>query len=259
MILKDLISTLIESAFGSKKVFISQQSLPSVVYSQVDVPDTYNQNLQMICPCDGWARLGAKTGDANTIVLNSSSVETTINLGVPGWLCQTVPIRKGSTIYYRITGASGVLQFIRSIGGGANRLLSPVQAWIRGGVLWLTSSIISARSLSCRVRKRFQQTKTGLFSQTRKRMVLTPHPVMGISASITTILAPASSICIQMQKKALAELRRSNTLAGIAQAEQFLLKKAMLSNGYRTLRLLKCGSFPQLDRNSLNAKEVCHA
>ena len=122
MSLKDLISTLIESAFGSKKVFISQQSLPSVVYSQVDVPDTYNQNQQMICPCDGWARLGAKTGDANTIVLNSSSVETTINLGVPGWLCQAVPIRKGSTIYYRITGASGKLQFIRSIGGGLTRL-----------------------------------------------------------------------------------------------------------------------------------------
>lgn len=55
MSLKDLISTLIESAFGSKKMFISQQSLPSVVYSQVDVPDTYNQNRQMICPCDGWA------------------------------------------------------------------------------------------------------------------------------------------------------------------------------------------------------------
>ena len=122
MSLKDLISSLIEAVFGSKKVFIAQQSLPSVVYSQVDVPDTYNQNLQMICPCDGWARLGAKTGDANTIVLNSSSVETTINLGVPGWLCQTVPIRKGSTIYYRITGASGALQFIRSIGGGLARL-----------------------------------------------------------------------------------------------------------------------------------------
>lgn len=122
--LKNLITALIEAVFGSKKVFIAQQSLPSVVYSQVDVPDTYNQNQQMICPCDGWARLGAKTGDANTIVLNSSSVETTINLGVSGWLCQAVPIRKGSTIYYRITGASGTLQFIRSIGGGLARFFT---------------------------------------------------------------------------------------------------------------------------------------
>lgn len=119
MSLKNLISTLIESAFTSKKPFIAQQSLPSAVYSQVNVLDISDQNLQIVCPCDGWARLGSDTSNSSTIVLISSSFETTISLD-SGWLCQTIPIRKGSTLYYRITGSTGKLQFIRSIGGGVD-------------------------------------------------------------------------------------------------------------------------------------------
>lgn len=164
--LKNLITALIEAVFGSKKVFIAQQSLPSVVYSQVDVPDTY-QNQQMICPCDGWARLGTKTGDANTIVLNSSSVEATINLGVPGWLCQAVPIRKGSTIYYRITGASGELQFIRSIGGGLSSILQG------GGGLCLLSHFYKHSLTRLRQSLLKNQKQNGLLiSQFRKLTML---------------------------------------------------------------------------------------
>lgn len=226
-----------------------------------------NNNQSVTAPVNGYFLVHAVVSDTNAIndvsvtLSNSDRITTTQGCREGNWVDFLLPIQKGMTYVFRFLNIQTARYDIFPLVGGINRLLSLAQTRIRGGVLCLlTSSILSARYLSCRVRKRSQQTKTGLFLQTHKRAVLTPHPVMGISASITKILASSSSICIQrLQKQSVAELRRSITLAGIPQAEQFLLKKAMLSNGNRTLRLLKCGSFRLLDRNSLNETEVCHA
>lgn len=254
MSLKQLINALFKLSGG--------QAMPVTTSGIVEISGT-----TYVAPSAGYLHYTRLSNGRGYIRINVNGVINQVTYGSEqnGYKSLYIPVNKGDNLT-DISGSttdteilSESKQFIKLV-GGAKSLLSQAVRCVRGGVLCLlTSSIQSARYLSCLVRKRFQQTKTGLFLQTHKRMVLTPHPVMGISASITTILAPASSICIQMQKKTLDELRRSNTLAGIAQAQQFLLKKAMLSNGYRTLRLLKCGSFPQLDRNSLNDKEVCYA
>lgn len=120
MSLKDLISTLIESAFTSKKSFIAKQSLSSgAIVSQTTLSPA-NEERTAVAPCDGFAVISSTEFKVTNIQANCKGISSTYaNPSGETFAVMWVPVSKGETLTYFLSGASGGLRFIRSIGGGA--------------------------------------------------------------------------------------------------------------------------------------------
>lgn len=137
-----------ESLFTSKKAYIAQQSLPTESFvSQVRVPNDEG-NHSYISPIDGWVQYMPTNGSATNVQLHYQNVHSVMASGTPFTFYGFVPVQKGVAVLARSSGDSGVLLFIRSIGGGDNKILQAVG----GGLCHLSQSfnrfsIYSLRSL----------------------------------------------------------------------------------------------------------------
>ena len=157
MSLKDLISTLIESAFTFKKSFIAEQPFPSTSHIEIISSDNTEQ-VDYVAPDSGYVEVSTKyineSGSIQLWDLTSNLTYQTYKQNANVRLKFYIPVKKGETV--RKIGSLTVdgMRFTRCIGGvgGANRLLSPVQAWIRGGGLCLKT--FSARLLKQCLRTR---------------------------------------------------------------------------------------------------------
>ena len=107
-----------ESLFTSKKAYIAQQSLPTESFvSQVSVPND-ESNHSYISPIDGWVQYMPTSGSATNVQLHYQNVHSVMASGTPFTFYGFVPVQKGVAVIARSSGDSGVLLFIRSIGGG---------------------------------------------------------------------------------------------------------------------------------------------
>ena len=132
MSLKDLIGTLIESAFTSKKEFIVQQTYLDYSKNVVIRNDTINtaENISYVAPGDGVivSYLNDKTS-INGIMTTLSSMSL-VNFGAVTGVASTAtfaPVKKGEgvTIFTKTFDyANRVVRYIPYLGGGINALFS---------------------------------------------------------------------------------------------------------------------------------------
>ena len=120
---------------------------------------------QFTVSSDGWLKVYSTTTNTTTPWLNVSvnngvGIVTPCNAFLEALTCLVMPVKKGDSITILYNGVTlGAVQLFKLV-GGANRLLSQALSWIRGGLLWLTSSIISARFLNCQVLKHCRAVRT---------------------------------------------------------------------------------------------------
>ena len=100
--LKNLLSTLIETVFTNKKSFIASQCLPN---GNV-VEQTYSASTgTIVAPFDGWVRVQAR---CNGLQVDSYSCVATVNNQDQQWPSIVLPVRKGSNLLYNvINGLTG--------------------------------------------------------------------------------------------------------------------------------------------------------
>lgn len=160
MSLKDLISTLIESAFTSKKEFIVQQTYLDYSKNVVIRNDTINtaENISYVAPGDGVivSYLNDKTS-INGIMTTLSSMSL-VNFGAVTGVASTAtfaPVKKGEgvTIFTKTFDyANRVVRYIPYLGGGYKRFIFNVLQRFGGG-LCLSYLATFERSLSCQALK----------------------------------------------------------------------------------------------------------
>lgn len=167
-----------ESLFTSKKAYIAQQSLPTESFvSQVSVPNDEGDH-SYISPIDGWVQYIPTNGSTTNVQLHYQNVHSVMASGTPFTFYGFVPVQKGVAVIARSSGDSGVLLFIRSIGGGDNKILQA----IGGGLCYLSQSF-NRFSSSAEV-KHIQQAKE---SQSTCRQAVLSRRTMGISSSEQTL------------------------------------------------------------------------
>ena len=121
MSLKDLIRTLIESAFTSKKAYISNQSMPqsAVSYTYYTGNDTAQKSY--VAVSDGYVSVIAVSSSGNNELyagsgnLNNGSCATTLGWGVRTF----VPVHKGQQFNVYGSGMTNMtVRHIPTIGVG---------------------------------------------------------------------------------------------------------------------------------------------
>lgn len=94
--LKNLLSTLIETVFTNKKSYIASQCLPngSVVHQ------TYSSSKNtIVVPFDGWVRVQAH---CNGLQVDSYSCIAIVNNQDQKWPSIVLPVKKGSNLLYNV-------------------------------------------------------------------------------------------------------------------------------------------------------------
>ena len=169
-----------ESLFNSKKAYIAQQSLPTESFvSQVSVPNDEG-NHSYISPIDGWVQYMPINGNATNVQLHYQNVHSVMASGVPFTFYGFVPVQKGVEVLARSSGDSGVLLFIRSIGGGLSSILQS------GGALCLRLKTILYQSAILLTKDPFHQTNLLTFSL-RKQAKLMSRPLMAMLSVLSQI------------------------------------------------------------------------
>lgn len=172
MSLKDLISTLIESAFTFKKSFIAEQPFPSTSHIEIISSDNTEQ-VDYVAPDSGYVEVSTKyvneSGSLQLWDLTSNLAYQTYKQNEDVRLKFYIPVKKGETV--RKSGPLTVdgMRFTRCIGGGLNSILQALQS---GGALCLRLKTIFKRFSSSLVGKRsllltefntqYLQTRRGL-------------------------------------------------------------------------------------------------
>lgn len=169
MSLKDLISSLIEAVFGSKKAFISNQAMPNVA-SHITLANNVGNETEFVAPSNGYVCLQGQSNAVNNELYLVSNELRSSSCGVNGWGVRVfLPIGKGQSFKASSNGlAFNALTFISSIGGGINRLLSQAVRDVLGGGLCLSYLATFERSLSLRLQTR----KNGLVSNLCRKVYM---------------------------------------------------------------------------------------
>lgn len=264
MSLKNLISTLIESAFTSKKSFISNQAMPGSTSESYEYEN--NENVTFVAPTDGYLTIGSTPDDdGKSFIVSWGDIESSIqnSAGTPtlGDLAISVPMRKGSTKYFSVKAPRFIRFFSTVGGGGIKRLLSQTVRCVLGGAICLKTS--SAHSLKRYLRtrratlalKRSRKKRTELISA-NKPQVTTQPLAMDISVSMCKM---STRLLISIQKTIVHEKQPSEFRTAIFQVlERYLLEKEIEHSGTETKSRPSYGSFLLREVNSLIATEVCH-
>lgn len=155
MSLKDLISSLIESAFTSKKSFISNQAMPndSIYSTQEFVSESSSEYVNTISPVTGYATFWTNDGSAEGRLRAVMRTENGKTDGIASSIFRMteatyslfIPVVKGRTINHLYTrvGSSYEVRFIETIGGGISSILQAL-----GGGLCLLSHLSRVCSIS---------------------------------------------------------------------------------------------------------------
>lgn len=94
--LKNLLSTLIESVFTNKKRYIASRCLPNGGV----VKQTYSSSTgTIVVPFDGWVRVQAK---CNGLQVDSYSCIAIVNNQDQQWPSIVLPVSKGSNLVYNV-------------------------------------------------------------------------------------------------------------------------------------------------------------
>lgn len=124
MSLKDLISTLIESAFTNKKGFIADNASPAT--SEIDISSNFSSSVS------SWATVGTYTAPSSGWVVVScqqaeswaaSTISTSVNNsdvvnGNTFPIVRSVPVAKGQTATVMGNGLSNITVKFIPLGGG---------------------------------------------------------------------------------------------------------------------------------------------
>ena len=157
---------------------------------------TLNNNQSVTAPVNGYFLVHAEVSDTNAIndvsvtLSNSDRITTTQGCREGNWVDFLLPIQKGMTYVFGFLNIQTArYDIFPLVGGGINRLLSLAQSWIRGGVLWLTSSnyselgakVCSMTKVLGQVLRRSQKSKPESLSLPRGQQERTQHLLMDIS------------------------------------------------------------------------------
>lgn len=222
-----------------------------------------------VIPYSGYLKVFSLTSNMNTPWLNVT-VNNSLAMILPcvnslqGLSCVVLPVKKGDSISILSNGiqVDGIHLF-KLVGGGINRLLSLAQARIRGGVLCLlTSSILFARYLSCRVLKRYQVDRLSrLVFRQLTSILSTPHRATAIS-----LLESKTQRIVELFKSKQTQFPAFGRATMKSQARfgerTFLCAKGKLHKHLFDMTrrgCLKYYSFLRLALLKVNAMEVCHA
>ena len=94
--LKNLLSTLIETVFTNKKSYIAKQCLPN---DNNILQELSQKEGAIVVPFDGWARIQAQ---CNALQAASCSCVATINNQNLQWPSIVLPVRKGTNLLYNV-------------------------------------------------------------------------------------------------------------------------------------------------------------
>lgn len=233
MSLKDLISSLIEAVFGSKKAFISNQAMPNVA-SHITLANNVGNETEFVAPSNGYVCLQGQSNAVNNELYLVSNELRSSSWGVNGWGVRVfLPIGKGQSFKASSNGlAFNALTFISSIGGGINRLLSQAVRDVLGGGLCLSYLATFERSLRCLARKLCQRHLVHnllSYNQIHSGMILSPRLTDILLSELAVIpvhfvrLNSRTNHAIFMQRLFLSR-KLKDTQAGL-----LFLKKGMFS------------------------------
>lgn len=115
-----------ESLFTSKKAYIAKQPLPGSFHSSQTITTT-SEYQDFISPVDGFASIDTRTSESGIRfrLINERDADTWIGQsfykGTNATYSACVPVNKGDKVRltYTKTGSQLLLNWIRSIGGGA--------------------------------------------------------------------------------------------------------------------------------------------
>ena len=272
MSLKDLISTLIEAVFGSKKAFISNQAMPNVA-SHITLANNVGNETEFVAPSNGYVCLQGQSNAVNNELFLTSNELRSSSWGVNGWGVRVfLPIGKGQSFKAASNGvAFNALTFISSIGGGINRLLSQAVRCVRGGAICLKTSLTNC---FCELVRRFRQVQshTTLPRFPRERM-LGKERLRLRRMDIFNYGCGISLVVISQIKR--SNIRQRNDILEAVQKFGVQRVEVLLNSGCHVQRAIRftyqllflkgtrraetLSFIRKLALNSLTAKEVCHA
>lgn len=134
--LKSYISALIEAVFGKKRAFISNQVMPSNIFSVIE-KEAGSSGVDFTAPCDGWVYMSGRKG-VDTVTPSSIEVMyQNLSFGNRSISTDTslhrifIPVNKGRSIHIGFWSVTEdiVLRFVTSIGGG----LTAFCRWLKRG------------------------------------------------------------------------------------------------------------------------------
>ena len=240
------------------------QAMPNFSSAQVTSTLT-NGETNLVAPFDGYLLLHSvvntisPTNNELSITDTKSNTRLVTNQGLiaGNWVDFIVPVRKGYSYTVRmIECESGLYSFFKLV-GGAKSLLAQAVSWVRGGVLWLTSSILSARYISCRALKRFRQTAQ-LITQRRPKVRLS-HRAMAISAlepskATTAPLRMSTFGIIHTLVRQDLQRQSRETLACVSRVTKESTSISLLTERWTCLNLRNLTAL-----RNVNGKEVYYA
>ena len=151
MSLKDLIRSLIESTFTSKKAYISNQAMPSSSITNYQYEEDSDQSFTS--PNDGYLTIGGSLVNGVSRCVMWGGIESTIASNEE--TAAYVPMRKGQTVYFSVTNPR-FIKFVSTIGGGLNQIIQAI-----GGGLCLLSHL-SKRFLNASLIEQAQRNKLAI-------------------------------------------------------------------------------------------------
>ena len=126
MLLKSYLQTLLGRFYSKDEhVLVAQQSLPSGTVASETTLSPANSERSAVAPCDGFVVISSTEFKATNIQVNCNGISSTYaNPGGDTFAAMWAPVSKGETVTYFLSGANGVIRFIRSVGGGGLKLIS---------------------------------------------------------------------------------------------------------------------------------------
>ena len=94
--LKNLLSTLIETVFTNKKSYIATQCLPNGVSI---MQSYYTQTGSVVVPFNGWARVQSQ---CNSMQASFNECLVTVNNQDTNWPSIILPVKKGETLRWNV-------------------------------------------------------------------------------------------------------------------------------------------------------------
>lgn len=161
MLLKSYLQALLGRFYSKDEhVLVAQQSLPSGTVASETTLSPANSERSAVAPCDGFVVISSTEFKATNIQVNCNGISSTYaNPGGDTFAAMWAPVSKGETVTYFLSGANGVIRFIRSVGGGVAKAHIRAFIWqiLRGGLPCL--------KISCRHCSQVSVVHTNQFRQ----------------------------------------------------------------------------------------------
>ena len=263
--LKDFLSALTNTLMKKSVANVS----PGGLNSSVQITQT---GQSVTSPCDGYAI--ASVGQAQSagayINIVSGEVSHQHAAGQAGYYAHAhIPVKKGNPISVNYDNFSDTptLTFISRVGGWAKSLLAQAVRCVRGGVLWLTSSILFARSLGSHIHSLFrsQIVAQSIFKSLPLLTIYLQRRVLGMFAHTMSVLWTRErlSLVTLHPPKAKAQLPLRAFVAPPMEAglgHGFACEKAIkFPFGSTTTLGQGTRGLSQTREHNLIEAEVCHA